>query len=133
MVEVNPTTVEVESTTLDVKLTVVEDDSVAKEFDSVSKEIDLVLVHLNFMTTELVSADAVLIRWSVHASYNLKYIWIGLQTVSHDTRTDSCCVWCLDFCTPNLPSSRARLPGWAGPPSRLNFNPLNKIPPSSYP
>jgi hypothetical protein len=133
MVEVNPTTVEVESMTLDAKLTVVEDDSVAEEFDSVSKELDLVLVHLNFMTIELVSADAVLIRRSVHASYNLKYNWIGLQTVSRDTRTDSCCVWCLDFCTPNLPSSQARLPGWAGPPSRLNFNPLNKIPPSSYP
>jgi hypothetical protein len=102
MVEVNPTTVEVESTTLDVKLTVVEDDSVAEEFDSVSKELDLVLVHLNFMTTELVSADAVLIRRSVHTSYNVKYIWIGLQTVSRDTRTDSRCVWCLDFCTPNL-------------------------------
>jgi hypothetical protein len=133
MVEVNPTTVEVESTTLDVKLTVVEDDSVTEEFDSVSKELDLVLVHLNFMTTELVSADAVLIRRLVHTSYNLKYIWIGLRTVSRDTQTDSRCVWYLDFCTPNLLSSRAHLPGWAGPPSRLNFNHLNKIPPSSYP
>jgi hypothetical protein len=133
MVEVNPTTVEVESTTLDVKLTVVEDDSVTEEFDSVSKELDLVLVHMNFMTTEFVSADAVLIRRLVHTSYNLKYIWIGLRTVSRDTQTDSRCVWYLDFCTPNLLSSRAHLPGWAGPPSRLNFNHLNKIPPSSYP
>jgi hypothetical protein len=74
MVEVNPTTMDVESTTLDVKLTVVEDDSVAEEFYSVAKELDLVLVHLNFTTTEFVSADAVLIRWSVHVSYNLKYI-----------------------------------------------------------
>jgi hypothetical protein len=74
MVEVNPTIVEVESTTLDVKLIVVEHDSVAKEFDAVAKELDLVRVHLNFTTTELVSADAVLIRRSVHISYNLKYI-----------------------------------------------------------
>jgi hypothetical protein len=37
---------------------------VAEEFDSVSKDLDLVLVHLNFMTTELVSVDAVLIRVS---------------------------------------------------------------------
>jgi hypothetical protein len=43
------------------------------------------------------------------------------------------CVWCLDFCTPNLSLSRAHLPGWAGPPSRLNFNPLNKIPLNSCP
>jgi hypothetical protein len=41
---------------------------VAKEFDSVAKELDLVLVHLNFTTTELVSADAVLIRRSVSRS-----------------------------------------------------------------
>jgi hypothetical protein len=34
----------------------------------------LVLVHLNFMTTELVSADVVLIQQSVHVSYNLKDI-----------------------------------------------------------
>jgi hypothetical protein len=74
MVEVNPTIVEVESMTLDVKLTVVGDDSVAEEFDSVAKELDLVLVHLNFTTTKLVSADAVLIRQSVHVSYNMKYI-----------------------------------------------------------
>jgi hypothetical protein len=51
--------------------------------------------------------------------YNLKYIYIGLRIVSHDIQTDGCCVWCLDFCTPNLPSSRARLPGWEDPPSRL--------------
>jgi hypothetical protein len=51
------------------------DDSVAEEFDSIAKEIDLVLVHLNFTTTtELGSADAVLIRRSVHVTYNLKYI-----------------------------------------------------------
>jgi hypothetical protein len=74
MVGVNPTIVEVESTTLDVKLTVVEDDSVASEFDSIAKELDLVLMHLNFTTTELASADAVLIQHSVHVSYNLKYI-----------------------------------------------------------
>jgi hypothetical protein len=61
IVEVNPTTVKVELTTLDVKLTVVEDDSVAEEFDSVPKEFDLVLVHLNFTTTKLFLADAVLI------------------------------------------------------------------------
>jgi hypothetical protein len=66
--------VEVKLTTLDVKLTVVEDDLVVTEFDSVAKELELVLVHLNFTTTELVSADAVLIRRSVHVSYNLKYI-----------------------------------------------------------
>jgi hypothetical protein len=41
---------------------------VAEEFDSVTKELDLVLVHLNFMMTELVSADAVLIRRSVSSS-----------------------------------------------------------------
>jgi hypothetical protein len=69
MVEVNPTIVEVESTTLDVKLTVVENILVPGEFDSVAKELNLVLVHLNFMTTELVSTDAMLIRWSVHVSY----------------------------------------------------------------
>jgi hypothetical protein len=74
MVEINPTIMEVELTTLDVNLTVVEDDSMDKEFDSVAKELDLVLVHLNFTTTKLVSADAVLIRQSVHTSYNLKYI-----------------------------------------------------------
>jgi hypothetical protein len=74
MMEVNPTTVKVKLTTLDVKLTVVEDDSVAEEFDLVAKELDLVLVHLNFTTTKLVSADAVLIRQSVHVSFNLKYI-----------------------------------------------------------
>jgi hypothetical protein len=74
MVEVNQTIVEVKSTTLDVKLTVVGDDSVAEEFDSVAKAIELVLVHLNFTTTELGSADAVLIRRSVHITYNLKYI-----------------------------------------------------------
>jgi hypothetical protein len=51
------------------------DDSVAEEFDSIAKEIDLVLVHLNLTTTtELSSADAVLIRRSVHVTYNLKYI-----------------------------------------------------------
>jgi hypothetical protein len=92
MVEVNPTTVEVESTTLDAKLTVVEDDSMAEEFDSVAKELDLVLVHLNFTTTELVSVDVVLIRRSVHVSYNLKYILIVLQTISHDIRIDWRCV-----------------------------------------
>jgi hypothetical protein len=124
---------EVESTTLDVKLTVVEDNSVVEEFDSVAKEIDLVLVHMNFTTIELVSADAVLIQWPVHVSYNQKYIWIVSQIISRDIRTDWCCVWCLDFCMPNLPSSRARLPGWSGPPSRLNFNSLNKIPPSLCP
>jgi hypothetical protein len=74
MMEVNPTIVEVKSTTLDVKLTVVEDDSMAEDFDSLAKELDLVLVHLNFTTTELVSADAVLIRRLVHVTYNLKYI-----------------------------------------------------------
>jgi hypothetical protein len=74
MVEVNLTTVEVESTTLDAKLIVVEDDSVVEEFDSVAKELDFVLVYLNFTTTDLVSADAVLIRRLVHVSYNLKYI-----------------------------------------------------------
>jgi hypothetical protein len=75
MVEVNQTTMEVKSTTIDVKLTVVGNDSVAEEFDSIAKEIDLVLVHLNFTrTTELGSADAVLIRRSVHVTYNLKYI-----------------------------------------------------------
>jgi hypothetical protein len=74
MVEVNQTIVVVESMTLFVKLIVVEDDLVTEEFDSVAKELDLVLVHLNFTTTELVSADAVLIRRSVHVSYNLKYI-----------------------------------------------------------
>jgi hypothetical protein len=74
MVEVNPTIVEVKSTTLDVKLTVVNDDSLVKEFDSVAKELELVRVHLNFTTTKFVSADAVLIRRSVHVSYNLKYI-----------------------------------------------------------
>jgi hypothetical protein len=53
--------VEVESTTLGVQLTVVENDLVAEEFDSIAKELNLVLVHLKFTTTELVSADAVLI------------------------------------------------------------------------
>jgi hypothetical protein len=67
MVEVHPTTAGVELTTLDAKLTIVEDDLVTKEFD-------LVLMHLNFTATELFSADAVLIRQSVHVSYNLKYI-----------------------------------------------------------
>jgi hypothetical protein len=52
----------------------VEDDSMAEEFDSVAKELDLVLVHLNFAMTEVVLADVVLIRWSVHVSYNLKYM-----------------------------------------------------------
>jgi hypothetical protein len=66
--------VEVESTTLDVKLTIVEDDSVAEEFDWVAKELDLVLAHQDFTTTELVSTDVVLIRRSVHVSYNLKHI-----------------------------------------------------------
>jgi hypothetical protein len=47
---------------------------VAEEFDSVAKELDLVFVHLNFTMTELVPADAVLIRRSVYASYNQKYI-----------------------------------------------------------
>jgi hypothetical protein len=47
---------------------------VAQEFDSVAKELDLVLVHLNFMKTELVSADTMLIQQSVHVSYNLKDI-----------------------------------------------------------
>jgi hypothetical protein len=74
MVEVNQTIVEVKSTTLDVKLTVVGDDSVAEEFYSGAEEIDLVLVHLNFTTTELGSADAVLIRRSVRVTHNLKYI-----------------------------------------------------------
>jgi hypothetical protein len=74
MVEVNPTTVEVESTTLDVKLIAVEDDSVVEEFDSVAEELDLVLVHRKITTIELVSADAVLIRQSIHINYNLKYI-----------------------------------------------------------
>jgi hypothetical protein len=37
---------------------------VAEEFDSVAKELDSVLVQLNFTTTELVSADAMLIRRS---------------------------------------------------------------------
>jgi hypothetical protein len=61
------------------------DDSVAEEFDSIAKEIDLVLVHLNFTTTtELGSAEAVLIRRPVHVTYNMKYIYIGLQTLSHD-------------------------------------------------
>jgi hypothetical protein len=67
MVEVHPTTAGVELTTLDAKLTIVEDDLVTKEFD-------LVLMHLNFTATKLFSADAVLIRQSVHVSYNLKYI-----------------------------------------------------------
>jgi hypothetical protein len=44
---------------------------VAEEFDSVAKELDLVFVHLNFTMTELVPADAVLIRRSAYASYNL--------------------------------------------------------------
>jgi hypothetical protein len=74
MVEVNQTIVEVKSTTLDVKLTVVGDDSVAEEFYSVAEEIDLVFVHLNFTTTELGSADAVLIRRSVRVTHDLKYI-----------------------------------------------------------
>jgi hypothetical protein len=78
----------------------------------------LVLVHLFFTTIELVSVDTVLIWRLVHINYNLKYMR---------------CVWCLDFCMPNLPLSRARLPGWAGPPSRLNFNPFNKFPPNSCP
>jgi hypothetical protein len=47
---------------------------VAEEFTSVAKEHDLVLVRLNFTTIELVSVDAVLIRRSIHISYNLKYI-----------------------------------------------------------
>jgi hypothetical protein len=84
IVEVNPTTVEVESTTLDVKLIVVEGDSVAEEFDSVAKELDLDLVHLNFMTTELVSIDVVLIRRQLQSEVYLDRITI----VSHDIRTD---------------------------------------------
>jgi hypothetical protein len=51
--------------------------------------------------------------------YNLKYIYIELRIVSPDIQTDWCCVWCLDFCTPNLLSSRAHLPRWEDPPSRL--------------
>jgi hypothetical protein len=34
---------------------------VVEEVDSVAKDLDFVLVHLNFMTTELVSEDVVLI------------------------------------------------------------------------
>jgi hypothetical protein len=70
-VEVNPTTVKIELMTLDVKLTIVEDNLVADKFDLVAKELDLVLVHLNFTMTELVSSYAMLIRRSLHVSYNV--------------------------------------------------------------
>jgi hypothetical protein len=48
-----------------VKLTTSEVDSVAEYFYFTVVELDLVFVHLNFTTTELISAHAVLIRRSV--------------------------------------------------------------------
>jgi hypothetical protein len=69
----------------------------------------------------------VLIRRSRQLYYNLKYIYIGLWIVSLDIQTDWCCVWCLDFCMPNLPSSQARLPGCEDLPSRLQ--PFEQISP----